>query len=61
MVEIDGFGHFDVAQWQADLQRQNELVAETAGALLLRVTGWQVRHDPEPFFSLLVRVVAPTV
>ena len=61
MVEIDGVGHLDVAQWQADLQRQNELVAETAGALLLRVTGWQVRHDPEPFFSLLVRVVAPTV
>ena len=55
MVEIDGVAHMDVRQWEADLIRQNELTAET-GALVLHVTGWQIRHDPDPLFDLLRRL-----
>jgi very-short-patch-repair endonuclease len=55
MVEIDGVAHMDVRQWEADLIRQNELTAET-GALVLHVTGWQIRHDPDEFFDLLRRL-----
>ncbi len=50
----------DVAQWQADLARQNDLSAET-GALVLHLTGWELRHDPDPFFSLLGRVLTGSV
>lgn len=60
IVEIDGVAHMDVAQWQADLSRQNDLSAET-GALVLHLTGWELRHDPDPFFSLLARVLAGSV
>ena len=60
IVEIDGVAHMDVAQWQADLTRQNDLSAET-GALILHLTGWELRHDPDPFFSLLGRVLAGSV
>jgi len=52
IVEIDGVGHFELGQWQADLTRSNGLVAST-GALMMHVTGWEVRHDPDPFFRLL--------
>ena len=55
MVEIDGVAHMDVRQWEADLIRQNELTAET-GALVLHITGWQIRHDPDEFFDLLRRL-----
>lgn len=52
IVEIDGVGHFEMAQWQADLERGNALVVGT-GALVLHVTGWELRNDPDPFFVLL--------
>lgn len=52
IVEIDGVGHLDVSTWHADITRHNELATET-GALILRVTGWEVRHAPGPFFDLL--------
>lgn len=52
IVEIDGVGHMQVDQWRADLVRQNALTVAT-GALTLRVTGWEVRNDPDPFFDLL--------
>lgn len=58
IVEIDGVAHMDVLQWQADLMRQNS-VAVSTGALVLHVTGWQLRHDPEPFFAVLCEAVAP--
>lgn len=53
IVEIDGVGHLAVAQWHADLQRNNAL-AVASGAVHLHVTGWQIRHDPDPFFDLVV-------
>lgn len=56
IVEIDGVGHMEVAQWHADLARHNDL-AVTTGALALRVSGWEVRNDPDPFFTLLRAVV----
>ncbi len=56
VVEIDGVGHLDVAQWQADLVRSNGLAVST-GALILHVTGWEVRNDPDPFFGLLQGVL----
>lgn len=54
MVEIDGVGHMEVDSWQADIVRHNDLVALT-GALILRVTSWQIEHDPDPFFAVLCR------
>ena len=52
IVEIDGIGHLDVSSWHSDVARHNELAVDT-GALILRVTGWEVRNDPDPFFDLL--------
>jgi very-short-patch-repair endonuclease len=52
IVEVDGVGHFELGQWQADLARSNGLAVAT-GALVLHVTGWEVRRDPDPFFKLL--------
>jgi len=56
IVEIDGVGHLQVQQWHADLGRHNALSAAT-GAVMLRVTAWEVRHDPGPFFTLLSAVI----
>ena len=56
MVEIDGVAHMDVRQWEADLIRQNEKLTAETGALVLHVTGWQIRHDPDAFFDLLRRL-----
>jgi hypothetical protein len=53
IVEIDGIGHLDVATWQDDIARHNELATAT-GAMILRVTSFAVRHDPDPFFAILV-------
>jgi very-short-patch-repair endonuclease len=52
IVEIDGIGHLDVNSWQEDITRHNELAIST-GAVILRVTGWEVRNDPDPFFGPL--------
>jgi very-short-patch-repair endonuclease len=52
IVEIDGIGHLDAASWHDDIARHNDL-ATTTGALILRVTGWAVRSDPDPFFGML--------
>jgi hypothetical protein len=56
MVEVDGVAHMGVGQWQDDLIRQNELVTDT-DARVLRISGWQVRHEPDGFFPLLARVL----
>ena len=53
IVEIDGIGHLDVRTWHEDITRQNEL-ARTTGAMILRVPGFTVRHDPDPFFEILM-------
>jgi very-short-patch-repair endonuclease len=52
IVEIDGVGHLEADTWHADISRHNDLAVAT-GAIVLRVTGWEVRHDPDPFFDLL--------
>lgn len=59
IVEIDGVGHFEVESWRADIARHNGLAAAT-GALILRVTGWELRHDPGPFFTILSSVLSPS-
>lgn len=56
IVEIDGIGHLDVAAWHSDITRHNELAVDS-GAMILRVTGWEVRNDPAPFFDLLARLI----
>lgn len=58
IVEIDGVGHLEVGTWHDDMQRHNGLVAGT-DSLVLRVSNWQVEHDPTPFFDLLVSLVLP--
>lgn len=58
IVEIDGVAHMEVAQWQADLGRQNDVALGT-GALILHVTSWQVRNDPDPFFAVLESALTP--
>ncbi len=58
IVEIDGLGHLEAATWQADIARHNEL-ALTTGALVLRITGWELRHDPDPFFRTLEQLLHP--
>ncbi len=58
VVEIDGAGHLDAHAWHEDLQRHIDLAAAT-GAIVLRVTGWQLRNDPEPFFELLRALLLP--
>lgn len=60
IVEIDGVAHMDVSQWCDDLDRQNALAA-TTGALVLRVTTWELREDAEPFFALLASLLIPAV
>lgn len=57
VVEIDGIGHLEVSTWHADIARHNEIAAST-GAMILRVSGWEVRNDPDPFFELLADVLA---
>ncbi len=59
IVEIDGVGHLEVESWHADMARHNGLAA-TTGALILRVTGWELRHDPDPFFTILSSVLSPS-
>ena len=53
IVEIDGIGHLEVSSWHADISRQNALALST-GAVILQVTGWEVHHDPDQFFTLLL-------
>lgn len=46
-VEIDSIRyHYGAGSWQADLARQNEVMAETGGICLLRFTTTQIRDEP---------------
>lgn len=56
IVEIDGVGHLAVDSWHADLSRHNALTVST-GALILRVTGWEIRNNPDAFFGLLTSLL----
>ncbi|WP_239678643.1 endonuclease domain-containing protein [Natronosporangium hydrolyticum] len=44
VVEVDGAHHTDVAQWEADLRRQNAIWVQ--GERILRFTSYQLRHRP---------------
>jgi Protein of unknown function (DUF559) len=44
-VEVDGAHHMEVAQWEADLRRQNDIWV--AGDRILRFSSFQTRHRPE--------------
>ena len=55
-VEIDGIGHLAPEVWLADMDRHNDL-AITSESVVLRVSAWAIRHDPDPFFAKLQRVL----
>jgi hypothetical protein len=44
-VEVDGSHHMDVANWWADMRRQNEMW--TSGDRVLRFPAWAVRAEPD--------------
>ncbi len=58
IVEVDGIGHLAIDAWHADITRHNGLMVST-GALILRVTNWELGHDPDPFFALLCPLFDP--
>lgn len=54
-AEVDGRGHLDVVNWDADLDRANDLVID--GRTLLRFTSYAIRHRPEAVGETLVRAL----
>ncbi|MGB7982855.1 MAG: hypothetical protein WCF36_18895 [Candidatus Nanopelagicales bacterium] len=58
IVEVDGIGHLAIDTWHADITRQNGLTIST-GALILRVTNWELEHDPDPFFAVMCPLFDP--
>lgn len=54
-AEIDGQGHMDIRQWEADLDRANEIVI--SNRLLLRFTSFAVRHRSEAVATTLIRAL----
>jgi very-short-patch-repair endonuclease len=56
LVEVDGTGHFTPQGWLADVRRQRRVVVPD-GARHLRVTNWELRHEPEEFFEDLRRAM----
>jgi very-short-patch-repair endonuclease len=55
VAEIDGSHHRDVAQWEADVLRQDELVI--GGDRVIRLLSWWVRDRPELVLDLLRRTL----
>jgi len=55
VAELDGRMHMDVAQWVADLDRQNELSLESN--LVLRYPLWALRFRPEHVAGQLRRAL----
>jgi very-short-patch-repair endonuclease len=52
-VEVDGIPHLDVLNWDADLDRANEIAIN--GRTLLRFTSFAVRHNPHAVAEVLTR------
>jgi very-short-patch-repair endonuclease len=52
-VEVDGIPHLDVLNWDADLDRANEIAIN--GRTLLRFTSFTVRHNPHAVAAVLIR------
>lgn len=50
LVEVDGSGHMTPQGWLSDIRRQRRLHLP-ATARLLRVTNWELRHEPDEFFA----------
>jgi hypothetical protein len=55
-VEVDGIPHVDVANWEADLDRANEIAIN--GRTLLRFTSYAIRHNPRAVAAVLTRALA---
>jgi hypothetical protein len=56
--EIDGVGHFEVAKWYDDADRQNEVALSVEpGSTLLRWPGFVVRHEPERVVDQAMRAL----
>ena len=58
VVELDGRMHMDVAQWTADLDRQNEI--GLTNRLVLRFALWTLRTKPDHVARPLERALHPT-
>lgn len=56
VVEIDGIGHVDPAQWMDDHERQNDIVIQ-GDRTFLRVSTWVLRYEPEWFMEQLRRAL----
>ena len=54
-AEVDGIPHLDVLNWDADLDRANELAIEHR--TLLRFTSYAVRHNPRAVATTLTRAL----
>jgi very-short-patch-repair endonuclease len=54
-AEVDGMPHLDVLNWDADLDRANELAIEQR--TLLRFTSYSVRHKPFSVATMLTRAL----
>lgn len=54
-AEVDGRGHLDAAQWEADVERANEIVL--SDRLLLRFTSFAVRNRPNDVIATLTRAL----
>jgi len=52
-IEIDGMQHLDVLSWDADLDRQNEIVI--GEDMLLRFSSYTVRHRQQLLASVMTR------
>jgi very-short-patch-repair endonuclease len=59
MVEIDGMQHLDPENWTEDIERQNSLMVRTGG-LVLRVSTFMLRHNPESFVSDMQEAISGT-
>jgi very-short-patch-repair endonuclease len=55
VVEIDGAGHLDVAQWWDDLARSNDLAV--SAECVLRFPSWQVRDRPDQVLTVVARAL----
>jgi hypothetical protein len=54
-VEVDGIPHLDIVNWDADLDRANEIAIH--GRTLLRFTSFAVRHRPDAVGTVLIRAL----
>ncbi|BCJ71931.1 hypothetical protein CS0771_14750 [Catellatospora sp. IY07-71] len=50
-VEVDGAHHMEVAHWEADMRRQNDIW--TGGDRILRFTAYQIRTRPDEVAATL--------